>query len=159
MRICTLLFLVKKNENGEISDILLAMKKRGFGTGKWNGVGGKVGENESIQLAAIREAKEEIGIDIDAMDLNSVGELEFKFIDKPDWNQIVHIYLVSNWDGEIIETEEMRPEWFKIQNIPYEKMWVDDIHWLPKVLNGKVIGGFFEFDKDQNISGYDLYEK
>lgn len=33
---CTLLFL-KKNRQ-----LLLAMKKRGFGAGKWNGVGGKL---------------------------------------------------------------------------------------------------------------------
>jgi len=33
------------------------MKKRGFGQGKWNGFGGKVEPNESIEQAAIREMK------------------------------------------------------------------------------------------------------
>jgi hypothetical protein len=41
MRNSTLLFLVKKNGE-EITDICLAMKKRGFGSGRYNGVGGKV---------------------------------------------------------------------------------------------------------------------
>ena len=36
MKQATLCLLVKDNE------ILLAMKKRGFGVGKWNGVGGKI---------------------------------------------------------------------------------------------------------------------
>jgi ADP-ribose pyrophosphatase YjhB (NUDIX family) len=35
--------------------ILLAMKKRGFGVGKWNGLGGKVALGEKIIDAAIRE--------------------------------------------------------------------------------------------------------
>ena len=43
MKISTLCFLVKDNQ------ILLAMKKRGFGEGKWNGVGGKVNPGETIE--------------------------------------------------------------------------------------------------------------
>ncbi len=42
--------------------LLLGMKKRGFGKGRWNGFGGKVNSNESIELAAKRELKEETGI-------------------------------------------------------------------------------------------------
>ncbi|HET8669978.1 MAG TPA: NUDIX domain-containing protein, partial [Candidatus Saccharimonadales bacterium] len=41
---------------------LLAMKKRGFGINKWNGVGGKVDEDETIEQAAIRECQEEITV-------------------------------------------------------------------------------------------------
>jgi hypothetical protein len=28
----------------------------------------------------------------------------------------------------------MKPEWFDIEKIPYDKMWDDDIIWLPRVL-------------------------
>ena len=56
MRKTTLSFFIKKNQ------ILLAMKKRGFGKGKWNGVGGKVQRGETTKEAAIRETKEEIGV-------------------------------------------------------------------------------------------------
>ena len=34
--------------------ILLGMKKRGFGMGRWNGFGGKVKTDESIEDGAIR---------------------------------------------------------------------------------------------------------
>ena len=34
--------------------ILLGMKKRGFGAGKWNGFGGKLEPGESVQEAAKR---------------------------------------------------------------------------------------------------------
>ena len=52
MKQATLCPLIKDDQ------ILLAMKKRGFGVGKWNGVGGKVEKGEEIIDAAIREIKE-----------------------------------------------------------------------------------------------------
>ena len=51
------LFIIQKN-----NQVLLGMKKRGFGVGKWNGFGGKVMKNESIINAAERELKEECNI-------------------------------------------------------------------------------------------------
>lgn len=36
------------------NQFLLGLKKRGFGVGKWNGFGGKVDQNESIEDAAHR---------------------------------------------------------------------------------------------------------
>ena len=56
MKQATLLFLIEDNH------ILLAMKKRGFGAGRWNGVGGKPNTAESILDVAIRECKEEIEV-------------------------------------------------------------------------------------------------
>ncbi len=49
-KIYTLVFL-RDLSNGRI---LLGKKKRGFGEGKWNGLGGKVEANESIAEGAIR---------------------------------------------------------------------------------------------------------
>jgi len=40
LRNATLVFLIKKSQ-GKITDICLAMKKRGFGMNRWNGVGEK----------------------------------------------------------------------------------------------------------------------
>lgn len=42
-KILTTLCLIRKGDH-----ILLGMKKRGFGEGRWNGFGGKVKDNESI---------------------------------------------------------------------------------------------------------------
>lgn len=42
--------------------ILLGMKKRGFGMGKWNGFGGKVEPGETIEEGALREMAEESGV-------------------------------------------------------------------------------------------------
>jgi len=44
--------------------ILLGMKKRGFGQGRWNGFGGKVAPEETVLEAAKREMLEEAGLEI-----------------------------------------------------------------------------------------------
>ena len=62
--------------------VLLGMKKRGFGAGRWNGFGGKLEEGESIEESIKREIKEEAGIDIN--DLNKIGIIEFEFENDPN---------------------------------------------------------------------------
>ncbi len=148
MKNATLLFLVKKTD-GKITEICLAMKKRGFGVGRWNGVGGKIEAGESVEEATIRETKEEIGVDV--KDLQKVGEITFYFKFKPDYNQLVHIYVTEEWEGEPAESEEMSPAWYGVDKVPYEVMWPDDIFWLPKVLNGEKIKAEFSFGENDSI--------
>jgi 8-oxo-dGTP pyrophosphatase MutT (NUDIX family) len=151
LRNATLVFLIRKSQ-GEISAVCLAMKKRGFGMGRWNGVGGKVEEREeSIEDAARREAKEEIFVTVDALD--KVAELSFRFPHNPAWDQLVHVYFAHQWVGEPKESEEMKPQWFPINEIPFEHMWPDDIFWLPNVLQGSRVRATFEFgEKDVVLS-------
>ncbi|QQG52645.1 MAG: 8-oxo-dGTP diphosphatase [Candidatus Falkowbacteria bacterium] len=135
------LTLVIIYQNGQV---LLGMKKRGFGAGRWNGFGGKVEEGEAIEEAAARELFEEANIV--AGDLLEVGVLNFNFADAtPDLE--VYVFRVDKFSGEPQETEEMRPQWFKINDIPYKKMWADDIFWLPLLINGEKFKGEFVFDK------------
>lgn len=140
MKNATLLFLVKEGK------ILLGMKKRGFGAGKWNGYGGKVGYGEDIKEAAVREIWEECHVRIKG--IKKFGELTFLFPLKPEWNQIVHVFISREWDGTPTETDEMKPGWFDIKELPFYAMWKDDPHWLPKVLAGDKIKAKFIFGAD-----------
>lgn len=38
----------------------------------------------------------------------------------------VNIYQILNYSGEPIETDEMKAEWFNVDEMPFEKMWPDD---------------------------------
>jgi len=124
------------------------MKKRGFGAGKWNGVGGKVKGDESVIQASTRELNEEIGVIGSENDFKKMGVLRFYFNGKPDWNQEMHIFTLQSWKGEPGESEEMLPQWYRYAEIPFEKMWIDDPYWLPAVLKGKAVEGEFYFNGD-----------
>ncbi|MCX6765358.1 MAG: NUDIX domain-containing protein [Candidatus Moranbacteria bacterium] len=58
--------------------ILLGMKKRGFGKGYWNGFGGKVHSGESIEETAMREIKEEVGIVPESLEKHGILNFEFE---------------------------------------------------------------------------------
>lgn len=135
--------------------ILLGMKKRGHGEGKWNGFGGKVEKGETIEQGAIREMKEESGIKISKM--NKLGILEFAYQDGSG-NMEVHIFYVKEFKGSPAETEEMKPKWFHIDEIPYNQMWSDDKYWLPMFLDEKSFKGKFIFNKFNEIVDYYIDE-
>ena len=58
--------------------ILLGMKKRGFGVGKWNGFGGHVEEAESTEEAVKREVFEEAGLKVKSLEKMGVIILSSK---------------------------------------------------------------------------------
>ena len=127
--------------------ILLGMKKRGFGAGHWNGFGGKIAPGETIEEAAVRELWEETGIEAEPSDLERYGILEFEFQSEPDKVLEVHVYKVLTHDGDAVETEEMRPQWFMIDEIPFKHMWADDPYWMPLFIKGSKFRGRFLFDE------------
>ena len=137
--------------------VLLGRKTRGFGEGLWNGPGGKVEPGEGIEQAAIRETREEVGVSPTA--LRKVAVLDFYFPDAPagsEWSQRVHVFLAGEWDGSPVETDEMCPKWFPLDEIPYDRMWEDDVCWLPAVLDGKFVIGDFLFGSDQRMKDYQV---
>lgn len=155
-RDASLVFLVKR-ESGVITEVCLAMKKRGFGEGKWNGVGGKLEAGETPHQAAVREAEEEMGIFVESS--KKVGEIEFSFCHKPEWNLRVHMFICDKWKNEPGESDEMSsPQWFSVSDIPYGGMWVDDQVWLPRVLAGEYIQGAFTLDEKEQIIEQQLHE-
>ncbi|KAH9974060.1 NUDIX hydrolase domain-like protein [Lactifluus volemus] len=141
--------------------ILLGYKKRGFGAHLYNGFGGKVEAGETPAQAAARELKEECGIEAS---LNHCGTLLFTIQGGPEWAFQIEIYRADAYTGALIETEEMRPEWFSVTDtqsfeispttdavfppIPYNSMWPDDIYWLPLLLANRPFIGRADFDTD-----------
>lgn len=153
MKQTTLCFLQKEDR------VLLGMKKRGFGVGKWNGFGGKLKEGEDIKTATIREVREEVGLGIALEDLKEAGTVEFNFKNNPDWDNFCHIFTTTKWTGVPSESDEMRPQWYSLSSLPFNEMWIDDRHWAPIVLSGKTIKGKFFFDeKGETILSFTLSE-
>lgn len=151
MRKVTLVFLIKEDE------ILLAMKKRGFGMNLYNGIGGKQDEGETILDTAKRETLEEIGVKVD--NLEQVAILNFYTNNKSSehqFDQQAYVYLARTWENDPIETEEMSPKWFKIQEIPFNQMWEDDPFWLPRILAGEKLEADFVFDEQGHLLSHEI---
>jgi len=146
----TVVFLIKDNK------VLLGFKKRGFGKGNFLGIGGKVELDETIKQAATREVKEEINVEI--INLKQIGILKFYFphVKDESWNQQVHVFITNTWNGKEQESEEIRPEWFAKNKIPYNFMWDDARYWLPEILKGKKIEASFIFDEKLKVADWDI---
>jgi len=133
MKQVTILYLRRENQ------VLIAMKKRGFGAGLYNGVGGKVESGETIEQAAVRECQEEIGVA--PKNIRLLGRLDFTDSDDSSIHFDTYIFDCWAWDGEPHETEEMRPEWCDQDKLPVKQMWPDDEIWLPYLVAGKLFAG------------------
>ncbi|TAK95887.1 8-oxo-dGTP diphosphatase [Patescibacteria group bacterium] len=127
--------------------LLLGLKKQGFGEGRWNGFGGKLDAGETIEECAQRETREEIGVEIEAMEKFAL--MQFEFYGKPDVIE-VHAFDVKKYSGEPKEIEKLIPQWFDIKDVPFRDMWPDDPFWYPLYLAGKKFKGQFSFDENGN---------
>ena len=138
------------------NQVLLGMKKRGFGMGRWNGFGGKIEKGETIEEAMRRETFEEAGIDVS--EAEKVGILEFEFQGNPETLE-THIFRAEKFVGEPMESEEMKPQWFDVDKIPYKNMWADDIYWIPMFLERKKFQGKILFGKGDVVLDHVVEEK
>ena len=131
----TLMFVQKEGQ------VLLIHKKRGLGAGNINGPGGRIEPNESPIQCAIRETEEELCIT--PLGVEFAGELFFHSEDMPRIHG--YVFTANDYTGIPTETDEAIPLWTNADEIPYDKMWQDDQYWLPQVLLGKTITGWFSF--------------
>jgi len=152
----TLCFVLDRTAPGRI---LLGRKKRGFGCGKLNGLGGKVQPGETPLRTIVREVEEEAGIAVSPDTLRSAGLVTFRFPADPTMDHLVHIFLAETWSGDPRESAEMAPAWYPIDEIPFDRMWDDDRFWLPHVLAGRRVRADFTFaDDNETVTSWSLDE-
>jgi 8-oxo-dGTP pyrophosphatase MutT (NUDIX family) len=142
-------FLVKNDK------VLLGMKKRGFGEGKWNGIGGKKDKKDkNIVDTFIRETEEEIKVT--PLNYKLMAKIKFLWEATPEWNQVAYVFVTTKWKGKIQETEEERPKWWQKNKLPFDKMWEDDPSWLPFVLSGHFVKAKYLFGKNGKIKEFKI---
>ena len=59
---------------------------------------------------------------------------------------------MNNWGGKPTGSDEISCEAYDLKNIPYDRMWDTDKHWMPHILKGKKIRAEFYFEEDCNTT-------
>lgn len=122
--------------------LLLIHKKRGLGTGKVNGPGGRLEPGETWEAAALRETQEETGITPET--LVGAAHLRFQFTD--GYSLDVGVFTATGWKGNLTACDETDPFWLEAARLPWGTMWADDSLWLRPVLEGRGVDARFVFD-------------
>jgi 8-oxo-dGTP diphosphatase len=135
------LFVIKQDQ------VLLIRKKRGLGAGKINGPGGHLEAGETPKACAIRETQEELLIT--PLNVQASGELFFHAEDMPRIHG--YVFIATDYRGTPTETAEAIPLWTPIADLPFDEMWDDDRLWLPAVLAGRVIKGWFTIAEERML--------
>ena len=103
--------LVYVKQNGKT---LMLHKAKGYQTGKWNGLGGKLEPGESPEECMKREVKEESGLIVKKAALK--GFLTWPNFDgEHDWYAFV--YVVTEFEGEIKASDEGELHWIDDEKI------------------------------------------
>ena len=144
-RVCVA-YLLRRVEGR--TEVLLGRKKRGLGTGRYVGLGGKLEAGESALDAIVREIAEEAGVVVQPGDLDRRGDLLYLFPHRESWSQRSTVFVTTRWSGEPVESDELAPAWFALDDLPLDEMWSDARAWLPAVLAGGAVSHEFTFGED-----------
>jgi 8-oxo-dGTP diphosphatase len=137
--IATLCYIIKYGK------VLLSREKKGLAAGKWTGPGGKVEAGEKPEDAVGMRVYEKVKIVPE--NPKEVGILEFCIGQANTTDEVVHVFIASEFDGVEKETDKAAPKWFPINKIPYSEMWPSDEVWIPLLLQGKKFRGRFYYDE------------
>ena len=121
-------------------EVLVGLKKTGFGAGLINCPGGKLEPGETAAEAVVREFAEETGMTLAVGGLKPAAELVFRFPDVPEWDDIrLYYFTATEFAGEPQESAEIAADWLPEAELPYDRMWDDSRLWLPPVLAGEYV--------------------
>jgi 8-oxo-dGTP diphosphatase len=148
IRTCLCLITRRATDANAAQELLLGFKKRGFGAGRWVGLGGHVEDGEDSADAAVREVREETGLIVAPSSLAHMATLRFAFPARPAWDQTAEVYLTTEFAGAAAESDEVIPRWFAASALPFDQMWDDARYWVPAVLAGRRVSADVVFAAD-----------
>jgi mutator mutT protein len=144
-------YLIKDNEV-----VVTKYKKDNKKEGYYDIPGGKIEEGESPKQTAIREMKEETGIEIQNLKYKGIMTIEY-----PDRLFIFDTFITKEYEGEPQEFEENTSEWIDIDELLKKEKILSNIILLDKFLIKGLIDDNRNFnlhikvDEQENILGID----
>lgn len=144
-------YLIKDNEV-----VVTKYKKGNKKEGYYDIPGGKIEEGENPKQTAIREMKEETGIEIQNLKYKGIMTIEY-----PDRLFIFDTFITKEYEGEPQEFEENTSEWIDIDELLKKEKILSNIILLDKFLIKGLIDDNRNFnlhikvDEQENILGID----
>ena len=131
---------------------LMLEKGRGYQIGKFNGLGGKFDKAETPEECVIREVREESGLVVKSLQLK--GFITFPNFDGDnDW--FVFIYVVDDFSGEMIASDEGKLHWIEDDKVVEQNIWPGDKVFLPWLEQDKIFSAKFNY-KDGEFVDYEV---
>lgn len=149
MKLATLVYLKR---DGKTLMIHRVKKQADIHQGKWNGLGGKLEPGESPEACAVREVREESGLDIRS--LRYGGLLVFAGFKGEDW--YVWVYTSEAFDGELIDSDEGRLQWIPDAELRALPLWPSDLLFLDWLEAGKVFSARFAYSPQDEMLGHEV---
>ncbi len=145
MKLATLCYVKKE---GKTLMIHRVKKERDFHEGKWNGLGGKFEQGETPEECAVREIKEEAGLDVKSLKMK--GFITFPMFDgKDDW--FVFVFVIDEFTGELIDSPEGNLEWIPDEKLLDLNLWDGDRIFLPWLEDDKFFSAKFVYEDKKFI--------
>lgn len=133
-RLVALCFLFRRTPGGR--EVLLGLKRSGFGTGRIVALGGGIEPGETAADAAVREVAEESGVIVVLEDLTELGPVRWRFPSDQRLDMDAVVFAAEQFTGTPTATDEVEPDWYPVDEVPWDGMWDDARHWLRYVLEG-----------------------
>jgi len=135
---------------------LLKRKKRPY-LGYWGMIGGKLKMHESIAETAVREAKEETGLDCEFHSINAVIHERVKENDLFKHAFVLFLTKVVPKSEKLKESEEGKIDWFDLKNLNEDVIIPSDVLMIKNYLKNKSdLKQVIINEKDEKLLGYDL---
>ncbi len=146
--LCLLFRTGASGTEGPAREVLLGLKRTGFGRGRVVALGGKIDGLESAREAAVREVREESGIDLPPAQVRDAGRIRWSFPSRPAWNMAAYLFTAEAGAATPVASEEIEPHWYPVDAIPWDGMWQDAPHWVPLLLEGRPVDAAIVMDAD-----------
>ena len=151
MKLATLCYVINKKSNSTLM-IHRVKKENDYHQGKWNGLGGKFESGESPEECAIREIKEESGLNVKSVTMK--GFITFPMFDgKEDW--YVFLFVTDDFEGELIDSNEGDLAWIPNEKLTEINLWDGDKIFIPWLFKDKFFSAKFNY-KDGEFVDYEV---
>ncbi len=145
MKLATLCYVQK---DGKTLMLYRNKKENDYHEGKWNGLGGKFEPGESPEDCAIREIKEEAGLNVKSLKLK--GFITFPMFDgKEDW--YVFLFVRDDFEGELIDSPEGMLKWIPNDELEKLNLWEGDKIFIPWLFQDKFFSAKFNYENGKFI--------